>query len=407
MPWNGQNGGRGGGAWGGGGQNPWNRGGNKGGGDGGGGGDGPIPPDLGNWMRQTKEKFGGSLPGGFGRRGVVLIALVAVLLWAATGFYKIDQNEKGLLMLFGRYHATVAPGPGFFWPSPIGTVIKSRVTEERTTEIGFSSYTATPDAFFSSSRKTASRPRDEGREGLMLTKDVNIVDVAFSVFWKVGEENNDVKNYEFNIKDPENTVRVAAESVMRDVVGQTILEKVLTTDRERIADDVRVNLQTLLNSYGAGVQVNRVQLLKVDPPQQVIDDFRDVQRAKTERESMNNVAKAQRNSIIPQAEGEAERLVQEATADKTRMVDLAKGEADRFLSVYKAYDKAKEVTIARMYIEAMEEILGKSSNIVIDPEARGGQGVVPYLPLPSLGGGKSLPAAPNTPATSSSTGGAQ
>lgn len=237
----------------------------------------------------------------------------------------------------------------------------------------------------------------------MLTKDVNIVDVAFSVFWKVGEDNDDVKNYEFNIKDPENTVRVAAESVMRDVVGQTPLEKVLTTDRQRIADDVRINLQTLLNSYGAGVQVNRVQLLKVDPPQQVIDDFRDVQRAKTERESMNNVAKAQRNSIIPQAEGEAERLIQEATADKTRMVDLAKGEADRFLSVYTAYEKAKEVTIARMYIEAMEEVLRNSSNIIIDPDARGGQGVVPYLPLPSLGGGK-----PQTvPAASSSTGGAQ
>ena len=402
MPWNGQNGGRGGGAWGGGGQNPWNRGGNKGGGGGNDGG-GPVPPDFGDWMRQTKEKFGGGLPGGFGRRGVVLVVLVAVLLWAATGFYKVDQNEKGLLMLFGRYHATVGPGPGFFWPGPIGAVIKSRVTEERTTEIGFSSYTATPDAFFSSRSKTATRPRDEGREGLMLTKDVNIVDVAFSVFWKVGEDNDDVKNYEFNIKDPENTVRVAAESVMRDVVGQTPLEKVLTTDRQRIADDVRINLQTLLNSYGAGVQVNRVQLLKVDPPQQVIDDFRDVQRAKTERESMNNVAKAQRNSIIPQAEGEAERLIQEATADKTRMVDLAKGEADRFLSVYTAYEKAKEVTIARMYIEAMEEVLRNSSNIIIDPDARGGQGVVPYLPLPSLGGGK-----PQTvPAASSSTGGAQ
>ncbi len=397
MPWNGQNGGRGGS----GGQNPWNRGGGKKGGGNDGGAGGPLPPDFNDWMRQAKEKLGSGMPGGggVGKRGIILVGMVAVLLWAATGFYKVDQNEQGLLMFFGAYKATVGPGPGFYWPSPIGSVIKSKVTEEKTTEIGFSSYNAvTPDSFYSSRSKTSSRPRDEGREGLMLTKDENIVDVAFSVFWKIGN----AKEFQFNIKDPENTVRVAAESVMRDVVGQTEIQQALTSDRERIEADVRGRLQKLMDDYEAGVQINRVQLLKVDPPPSVIDAFNDVQRAKADQARLINEATATRNSIVPQARGEAARITQEAEAEKKRTIDLSKGEADRFLSVYTAYKLAKDITVKRMYIETMEEVLRGSSNVIIDPQARQGQGVIPFLPLPGLTGGN-RPAA--TPAPK--TGGAQ
>ncbi|MBV9522529.1 MAG: FtsH protease activity modulator HflK [Alphaproteobacteria bacterium] len=340
-------------------------------------GRGPQPPNFEELLRRSQDQFRRWLPGGAGggnkRTLYAAIAAVAVALWLASGFYRVQPDEQGVVLRFGRYDRTSAPGLNYRLPSPIESVLTPKVTRVNRLEVGYrSSAEATTSA-----RMAAARQVPE--EALMLTGDENIVDINFTVFWLI----NDAQRYLFNIRNPEGTVKAAAESAMREVVGRTPIASALAEGRKQIEDDTQKLLQNVLDSYGSGITVTQVQLQKVDPPTPVIDAFRDVQRARADQERKRNEAEAYRNGILPVARGEAVRLVQEAEAYKQQVVAEAQGDAQRFLSVYNAYLTAQDVTTRRLYIETMETILKNASKIVIDKSAQT-SGVVPYLPLPQL-----------------------
>ncbi len=367
MPWNPQGGG--GGPWGsgngGGGGGPWGR----------GGGSGPQPPDLEELLRKSQDRFRRAMPGGFGSgKGFALIALAALAVWLMTGLYRVQPDEKGVVLRFGEYVRTTESGLHYRLPYPIESVMTPKVTTINRVELGFRS--------IGEVRGRGAASRDVIEESLMLTGDENIVDIHFSVFWKVKPGGTEA--FLFNVRDPEGTVKVAAESAMRDIVGQTPIQSALTEGRAVIETKTRDLLQKLLDGYKTGIEITQVQLLKADPPAQVIDAFNDVQRAKADQERSRNEAEAYRNDIIPRARGEAERLLQEAAAYKEQVVNLAQGEAGRFTSVANAYALSKDVTARRLYLETMEQVLRGTNKVIIDSGAQGGQGVVPYLPLPEL-----------------------
>jgi membrane protease subunit HflK len=229
----------------------------------------------------------------------------------------------------------------------------------------------------------------------MLTGDENIIDVNFVVLWKIG----DVAKYLFDIRDPEDTVKAASESVVREIIGQTPIVEATTEGRRTIETRAREQLQQLMNDYGAGILIDEVQLQKADPPQEVIDAFRDVQRAQADRERAQNEAEAYANDVIPRARGDAERLLQESEAYRQEVVARATGEAERFRSVLAAYSKSQDVTVRRIYLETMEDVLKGMNKVIIDGQA--GNGVVPYLPLPGLDKG-AKPGAPQAQAQGAS-----
>jgi membrane protease subunit HflK len=216
--------------------------------------------------------------------------------------------------------------------------------------------------------------RDVLEESLMLTGDENIIDIDFAVFWRI----RDAEQFLFNTRNPETTVKSAAESVMREVIGRTPIQPALTEARAQIEQEVRRGTQAIMDQYRAGVEITQVQLQKVDPPQQVVDAFRDVQRANADRERARNEAESYRNDIIPRARGEAERMVQEAEGVRESQIARARGEAQRFLSVLSSYQAAQDITLRRMYIETMEEIIRRNPTVLVDT---GLQGVVPLLNL--------------------------
>jgi membrane protease subunit HflK len=250
--------------------------------------------------------------------------------------------------------------------------VTPQVTRVNRIEIGFRSGSA-PAA---GQRPAASREVSD--ESLILTGDENIVDINFVVLWKIG----DAAQYLFNIRDPDSTVKAAAESVMREIIGQRPIIEVTTEGRRAIEGQAREQLQQLMNEYGAGILIDEVQLQKADPPSEVIDAFRDVQRAQADRERAQNEAESYQNDIIPRARGEAERLLQDAEAYKQERVAGAAGEAQRFSSVLAEYSKAEDVTARRLYLETMESVLKGMNKVIID--GQGGNGVIPYLPLPDL-----------------------
>ena len=369
MPWNNQGGGGGGGPGGpppgnNGPGNPWGR--PQGGGNGGGGG-GPQPPDLEDLLRRSQDRLRRAMPGGFGSgRGVAVVVGVLALIWLASGIYRVEADEQGVVLRFGEWTRTEQPGLRYRLPSPIETVLLPKVTRVNRIEVGYRS-----------SAGTGRNDRDVPDESLMLTGDENIVDIDFTVFWVI----KDAGNYLFKIRDPESTVKKAAESAMREVIGRTDLQPALTEARQQIETSTRQLLQTMLDEYQSGIEITQVQLQKADPPAPVIDAFNDVQRARADRERARNEAEAYRNDIIPRARGEAERLVQEASAYREQVVSLAQGDAERFRKVYEAYAQNKDVTARRMYLETMEEILRGRNKIIVEGSA---QNVVPYLPLNQL-----------------------
>jgi modulator of FtsH protease HflK len=363
MPWSNQGGG-----WqGGGGQGPW--GGRPGGG-------GQQPPDLEELLRRSQEKvkrlFPGGAGGGFGgnRRGLVLIPLIVVAIWLASGFYRVQPDEQGVVLRFGEWIKTTQPGLNWHFPSPIESVFTPKVTRVNRVEIGFVG---------PSELGRGGSVRDVPNESLMLTGDENIVDINFVVLWQI----KDAGQFLFNIRDPEPTVKAVAESVMRETIGKTPIVEATTEGRATIELAAREQMQQILDGYAAGILVNQVQLQKVDPPSEVIDAFRDVQRAQADRERAQNEAEAFANDILPRARGEAERLLQEAQAYRQEVVARADGDAQRFVSVFDEYVKAQDVTLKRIYLETMEDVLRDMNKVVIDSSASGA-GVVPYLPLPEL-----------------------
>src|SRR4051794_19572766 len=357
------------GGGGGGGGSPWGSG-RGGGGPGSGGPRGPMPPNLEEILRRGQDRFRRLLPGGFGSAaGIGLVVAVIVVLWLASGFYRVLPDEQGVVLRFGQYNRTTQPGLNYHLPAPIETVLTPSVTHINRIEIGY----RTGDARGAAGRQI-------GEEALMLTGDENIVDINFTVFWLI----KDAQAYLFNIRNPEATVKSAAESAMREVVGETPIAAALAEGRGKIESHTQELLQRILDSYGAGIQITQVQMAKVDPPAPVIDAFRDVQRALADRERLRNEAEAYRNDIVPRARGEAAQIKQGADAYRAEIVARAQGDADRFLSVYNAFKQSEDVTLQRLYLETMEEILKNSRKIIIDKSAQGQTGVLPYLPLPEL-----------------------
>jgi membrane protease subunit HflK len=363
MPWSNQGGG-----WqGGGGQGPW--GGRPGGG-------GQQPPDLEELLRRSQEKVKRLFPGGSGgglggnRRGLVLIPLVVVAIWLASGFYRVQPDEQGVVLRFGEWIKTTQPGLNWHIPAPVESVFTPKVTRVNRVEVGFIS---------PSEAGRGASSREVPGESLMLTGDENIVDINFVLLWQI----KDAGQFLFNIRDPEPTVKAVAESVMREIIGKTPIVEATTEGRGAIELAAREQTQQILDAYGAGILVNQVQLQKVDPPSEVIDAFRDVQRAQADRERAQNEAETFANDILPRARGEAERLLQEAQAYRQEVVARAEGDAQRFVAVYDEYVKARDVTTRRIYLETMEDVLRDMNKVVIDSSASGA-GVVPYLPLPEL-----------------------
>ena len=384
MPWSNQSGG--GGPWGGPPKNPgpWGSGPQGGGPQGGGGG--PRPNDLEEMLRRGQDKlkdlFPGAGGGHVGFKGVALIALVVVGVWLLTGFYTVRPNEVGLNLVFGRYVGKTEPGLNYNWPAPIGSVIKPAVTEVKTMEVGV--------RLPSDVRRGATRsPVDEA---LMLTGDENIVDIDFAVQWQISPLAP--QDYVFNMRGQEATVKAVAEAVMREVIGKRTIQPILTTDRQLIENEVRTGMQEVLDSYKAGIVVRLVQLLKADPPSEVIDAFRDVQAARQDQDRAKNEAETYAANLVPVARGDATRVIQEAEAYRSQTVAEAKGAASRFDQIYTEYKLAPVVTRERMFLETMERVFGRMDKIIIDQKAGGG--VVPYLPLNEIG--RAPNAAPPRPA---------
>jgi membrane protease subunit HflK len=316
---------------------------------------------------------GGGGPGGglskLGAVGIAFLGLLAVTGWLLTGFYTVRPNEMGIERVFGRFAAITPPGLNWNWPYPIGRIDKPTIGVQ-TIEVGLRSGAGPRGG-----------SRDVREESLMLTGDENIVDVDFSVLWLVDARRP--QDFVFNLRSPEATVKSVAESVMREVVGRREIQPILTGARLEIERAVQELMQKTLNAYGAGIIVQQVQLMKVDPPGEVIDAFRDVQAARADQERAQNEAQTYANRVIPEARGEASRITQRAEAEGERLIADARGEAARFISILDEYKKAPEITRKRLYIESIERIYGGMEKIIID-QGKQQNGVVPLLPLNDL-----------------------
>ncbi|MCD6036034.1 MAG: putative integral rane proteinase [Rickettsiales bacterium] len=346
-----------------------------------------------NVIKRSQEQFrrfvgtgGGGSKGGRAdtpnpRKLFTFVATLLALLWLSTGFYVVDTEEQAVILQFGKYNRTTNPGLNYHFPAPIEKAIKIAVTRIHQEEIGGRGTTTPAASSFGFKKDTAGYASSALKERLMLTGDSNIVDVNFVVQWRV----SNAQNYIFNVRDNygESSVKNAAESAIREVIGKTRLEAVLAKERSRIEEESKHITQSILDSYYAGIEIVRVQMLGSDPPEDVLDAFRSVEAARAEKETKKNEAERERNSIIPDARGRAQQLIEEALAYKQQTIARATGEADRFNSVYNQYKNAKDVTTERMYLETMEEILKDIPKVVLD--SKGTQGVLPYLPLKELG----------------------
>jgi modulator of FtsH protease HflK len=363
MPWSNQ----GGGPWGsgGGGKGPWGSGQQPSGG-------GSTPPDLEELLRRSQDKLRTVLPGGnLGGKGVMLLILAGLLIWGISGFYRVDTNEYGVVLRFGAFDRYAGPGLNYHLPYPIETALTPQITVVRQIHIGMRQV---------DDLRRGTTVRDVPEESLMLTGDENIVDVDFTVFWQVKKDK--VSDFLFNIQQVENSVKAVAEAAMREVVGRTSIQPILTGARAGIELEVQELTQKILDSYGAGVVVTQVQMAKVDPPASVIDSQRDVQVARADAEKAQNEAQRYANSIVPEARGKAAKIQQDSEAYREQTVAEAKGQAARFLKVYEEYKKAPEVTRQRIYYETMEKLFSGTDKIIIDSGAA--TGAIPYLPLPEL-----------------------
>lgn len=323
---------------------------------------------------EFKKLFGGGNSGGSPSAGdgnpirIAIISVVAVIaIWFATGFYTVDTKEQGIVLRFGAYDRIAAPGLNYHVPFPFEKVVKVNVTERYKEEIGYQTATSSRGA-----------SRDFSREIHMLTGDENIININFEVQWKVG----DAKQFIFNIRNPRETIRLASESVMREVVGLTPVADLLSGGRQKVQMQAREHLQSIMDAYESGISIEVVNMKGI-PPAQVDAAFKDVQAAKINLEEAINKAQAYRNDIIPRARGEVERILQSAQAYEQEVIARSEGEADRFIAVYNKYKNAKGITKKRLYIETMEQVLQGTNKIILDSNGSG-TGIVPYLSLQEL-----------------------
>jgi modulator of FtsH protease HflK len=354
MPWSNQNG-----PWAGGpgrGQSPWTQ-----------------PPGEPSDFEARVRRWGQDLKGWRPNRGngalFWIAGAIVVALWFASGLYTVGPNEVGLNMTFGRFTSQHGPGLAFNWPFPVGSVIKPAVTDRNSIDIGFA-----PEA---SSRTSDASVEDVPAESLMLTGDQNIADVKFRVVWQIDPTHPE--EYAFDVANPRETVKAVAESAMREIVGRTPIQGLLTADRSQIEPAAQDLIQNVLNHYRAGVLILQVQLLPIDPPDQVIAAFKDVTVAQQDKDRLQNEAETYANKVVPEARGQAAKIVQDAEAYRSRTVAEATGEAAAFDEVYASYLAAPDITRQRIYIETMQKILAGASKTILD--SKGGPPVAPYLPL--------------------------
>jgi len=294
-------------------------------------------------------------------RTLVLLALIAVALWLATGIYKVQPDENGVIQRFGKFTDITGVGLHYHLPYPIETVLLPKVTKVNQLAIGRGFNEA-----------GGSRTSNQ-----MLTGDENIVEADCTVFWRI----KDAALYLFRVNDPDGTLKVVAESAIREVIGRNPIQSAMSDKRQQIGEDIRSVLQSHLDDYEAGIMITQVQLQRVEPPPAVIDAFNDVQRARSDQERARNEAEAYRNDILPRARGQAEKIVQESEAYKAQVVDLAQGEAASFLAIYKAYKLSPEVTGWRLYLEAVDEMLHRASRVIVDSSGKGLSSVLPVMPI--------------------------
>jgi membrane protease subunit HflK len=326
-------------------------------------------------LRRGQDRLRRVLPGGaMSGKGLALIGLAAIALWGLSGFFRVEPDELGVVLRFGQEVREVQPGLNYHLPYPIETALTPKALRVNKIDIGM--------RIVDDIRRGGTTTRDVPEESLMLTGDENIVDVDFAVLWKV--KPTGVGNFLFNIQYPEVTVKAVAESVMREVIGRSDIEPILTGARQTTENAVHDLLQKTLDSYGAGIEIQQIQLQKVDPPAQVIDAFRDVQAARADLERSVNEAQTYANTVVPEARGRVAQIIQAAEAYRSQTVAEATGQTARFLKIYEQYKKAPDVTRERMYLETMERILSGTDKVIVDQGA-GGTGVVPYLPLNQLG----------------------
>lgn len=353
-------------------EGPWGSSGGQDGGKkpwGGGGKEPPKGPDLDKIFEGIKGNFGSfsSSNGGPNKKTLMFIFGGLILLYLASGIYRVGQDEMGVVTRFGKWVDSTEPGLRYHLPFPVEQANKVNVTAVNQVEIGF--------------RSGARGVQDIESESRMITGDKNFIDVDFVVYWVV----KDPAAFVFNVRNPQQAVKDAAESAMRDVIGNTPIQRAMTDGRDAIAVQVRDLLQSILDSYGAGIRVTSVAPKSIDAPAPVVDAFNEVLRASADRDRLRNEAETFRNNIIPVARGEAEKINQDALAYKESVVNKAKGDAERFRSVFNAYAAAKDVTTTRLYLETVEQVLQNSSKIVLgDSNGSGVAPVVPYLPLPEI-----------------------
>ena len=340
-----------------------------GGGNGSGRG-GQRPPNIDEVVEKIQKLINKFIPGGKsgGNKPIIFGLILLVVIWAFSGLYRVLPDEQGVVLRFGKFVSTTQPGLNYHIPYPIETVLTPKVTKVNRIDVGFRS---------ASDSGRTSGIGDVPEESLMLTGDENIVNIDFSVFWLI----KDAGQFLFKIQSPVETVKAAAETAMRQVIAKSRLQPILTEGRSSIEIETQNIIQDILDEYESGIQVTQVQTQKADPPDQVIDAFRDVQAARADMERSKNEAEGYANDVIPRARGDAAKILQEAEAYKQQVVAAAEGEASRFLAIYNEYAKAKKVTQERMYLETMEKVLADINKVIIDKKSGG---VVPYLPLPEL-----------------------
>ena len=328
---------------------------------------GEMPPDLEKLLREIESKLrrwhtknGGPL------QMFALGLLVIIGLWLLSGVYQVGTSQAGVVMRFGAFNRIETAGLHYHAPYPIEDVLLPNITSQNKIEIGF--------------RSTADdieNPRTLAEESMMLTQDENFINVQFTVFWRVG----DIQKYLFEIRNPQTTIKMAAESAMREVIGQNKLQFALTDGRSQIADSTRERLQKLMDGYNSGVIISQINLQTVAVPDEVTAAFQDVVNARLDQERFRNEAMTHANEVVPKAKGEAAKVTQQAMAYRDQKIALAQGDAGRFKEVLAAYNGSREVTMKRLYLEAMESVLGPARKIILD---KAGSGAVPYLPLQDM-----------------------
>jgi len=339
-------------------------------------GPGNSGPDLDELFKKGHKRFQEMTGGPGSNRGVFLILIVAIFFYMLSGFYRVQEDEQGVVLRFGEWVKTTQPGLNYHLPWPVESVMTPKVERINEVEIGSRTYAA------SGLRRVSQQAENRLPPTFMLTGDEAFVDLEFNLAWKI----QDAGKFLFNVRDQESTIIAAADSAMREIISQVAFQRILSEDRRNIEIEVEQRLQEILNTYEAGVEIVRVQLARIDPPSSrefdVVDAYNDVQRARSDLETAVNKAEAYRNDIIPRARGQAAKMIEGANAYKQEVVNRATGDSARFESVLREYRVARDVTRKRLYLEAMEEIFQNVNKVVID--SADANGVMPFLPLPEL-----------------------